>query len=96
MENKNLKEVKELELELNFDIEKGSMMVAEMRFINRIMTEVGKMVDNLTTEMVNKDVIDINQIYEGLKNIVDCCKAERDMLTQQYEEEIVEKYSKGN
>lgn len=96
MENKNLKEVKELELELNFDIKKGSMLVAEMRFINRIMTEVGKMVDNLTTEMVNEEEIDINQIIGGLKNIVDCCGAERNMLKQQYEEEIVEKYSKGN
>lgn len=95
MENKNLKDVKELELELNFDIEKGSMIVAEMKFINKIMAEVGKMVDNLTTEMVNEDEIDINQICEGLMSIVDCCKVERNMLKQQYEEEIVEKYEKG-
>lgn len=93
MENTNEK-VKDLELQ--FDIEKGAMIFAEMNFIRAVTTMVGDIMNDIVRMVTEQEEMDYSQILEELSKISGICVAESSKIHQQYEEEILKKYSKGN
>ena len=93
MENTNKNEK---DLELQFDIEKGAMIFAEMNFIRMVTTMVGDIMNDIVRMVTEREEMDYSQILEELSKISGICVAESSKIYQQYEEEILKKYQKGN